>query len=73
VDLHFNMKKKVGIYVFTKKAKDRTITKKDKYFDGKAYYGLNYIISEIEKNKSLDKAKEVYYSRKQEFLSLIKE
>lgn len=41
-------KRKVGIYVFTNQKKERLITDRDKYFDGKAYYGINFIISQIE-------------------------
>lgn len=42
---------KVGIYIFTHQIKDRFITDKDRYFDGKAYYGFNQIISEIDLSK----------------------
>jgi radical SAM superfamily enzyme YgiQ (UPF0313 family) len=39
---------KVGVYVFTHQIKERKITEKDRYFDGKAYYGFNYVVSEID-------------------------
>jgi len=42
---------KVGIYVFTHQIKDRKLTIKDMYFDGKAYYGFNSIIEEIDKKR----------------------
>jgi radical SAM superfamily enzyme YgiQ (UPF0313 family) len=45
---------KIGIYIFTHQLKERKITKKDCYFDGKAYYGFNYIISEIEKKHQIN-------------------
>jgi len=46
-------KRAVGIYVFSNQKKERILTDRDKYFDGKAYYGINYIISEIENSEIL--------------------
>ena len=42
---------KIGIYIFTHQIKERKITSRDNYFDGKAYYGFNYVISEIDLSK----------------------
>jgi hypothetical protein len=39
---------RIGVYVFTHQIKERKITDRDRYFEGKAYYGFNYIISEID-------------------------
>ena len=47
----FNMKKKIGILIFTYKKKDRSVNKKGKGWDNVSYYGFNYIISEINKRK----------------------
>lgn len=44
--------RKIGIYIFSKQIKERVVTDRDRYFDGKAFYGLNYIISEIDKKKN---------------------
>lgn len=42
---------KIGILVPTKQIKERVIQNRDYYFDGKNYYGFNYIISEIDKKE----------------------
>lgn len=43
--------KKVGIYVFTDKIKQRSTKSREGYFDGQNFIGLRYIISEIDKGK----------------------
>ncbi len=44
------VKRKIGIYVFTNKQKERGISINS--FDDKKYIGLRYIVSEIDKNKN---------------------
>lgn len=44
---------KIGILVPTQQIKKRKIKLKDEYFDGKSYYGFNYIISEIDKSHKI--------------------
>ena len=42
---------KVGIYVFTNPVRGRAVSKKDSYFDGAAYLGLRFIVSQIPKGE----------------------
>ena len=43
----------IGILVFTNQLKERIVKKKDRFFDGKRFFGLNYIISEIDKEHKI--------------------